>query len=562
MGEASQSGAGALDRPHPVRRIRAVWDGSYPLHPFLFAAASVVAMMAWNIVHTSFADILLSLAGALLFALAVYLIAALFRGRFDRLAAVTASGWVVGCLFYAGLFGRVGVTLNDLLDGGYSMARSLPFALATLALATVLAFLLRKTMIVIHSVLTGIAVVLLISPVWQVVSYEWQHGPARSAYDPDRAMVEIAQHLPTDGGVAAKRPPDIYYFIFDRYASEGVLKQHYGLDNSAIRRFLEEHGFYVARASHSNYLKTGHSLASTFYMDYLDLLEEDERVTGRNWHPIYQMLDDHRVARVLKSLGYEIVQFGSWWVGTYHNPVADENRPHGFSEFEILYLRGTILEPLFHVLPDTPLTMRLDWDYGQCQRVGAQLEEIKRIGVRERKKPVYVFAHFLLPHDPLVFTTDGRCLTEQEAGRRGGTQGYLDQISYANRIIEEIVTTLQSDDREPPIIVIQADEGPVPKRDDRIPWQDATSDELRIKTGILNAYYFPNRDYGALYQDITPVNSFRVLFNASFGASFPLLPDRLFAFPNGRTLYEFHDVTEKIHGSAAVVGAADGQLHP
>ena len=35
------------------------------------------------------------------------------------------------------------------------------------------------------------------------------------------------------------------------------------------------------------------------------------------------MMDDNRVARFLRAQGYEQQQFGSWWVGTHHNPNAD-----------------------------------------------------------------------------------------------------------------------------------------------------------------------------------------------------------------------------------------------
>lgn len=547
MVEAARRRPEMHDAPVSSRRSRIAWDGSWPLHPFVFAAASVMTMMAGNLKHTSFGDVLPSLAGGLLFALAVYLAAALVRRRFDRLSAVIASVWVVGCLYYAGLFGP----LEGLLDDASFAVNALPFALATLALVTALAFFVRRATLVIHYMLTGIAFVLLAGPVWQVAAYEWRNGAAREAYDPGRAMAEIAQYLPAGGLKAAtSRTPDIYHFVFDRYASEGILRRHYDLDNSDIGRFLENRGFYVARTSNSNYHKTGHSLASTFYMDYLDFLERDERVRGSNWHPIYAMLEDHRVARLLKSLGYDFIQFGSWWVGTYDNPVADENHPHGFSEFEMLYLRRTVLGPLFHLLPDTPLTMRLDWDNAQCQRVGPQVEQIKALAERER--PVYVFAHILVPHGPSVFAPDGRCLTRKEAKERGKRQGYTDQIAYANRIIKEVVTALQDRGDSPPIILIQADEGPFPEHDGKVSWQDKPAKKLRIKTGILNAYYFPNGDYRALRRDITPVNSYRVLFNSYFGTAFPLLPDRIFAFPNYRTLYEFHDVTEKVRGPATV----------
>jgi hypothetical protein len=308
--------------------------------------------------------------------------------------------------------------------------------------------------------------------------------------------------------------------------------------------FLEERGFHVARASHANYHRTAHSLASTFYMDYLDLLADAPEIAGDNWQPVHAMLGDHRAARFLKARGYDFFQFGSWWTGTFRNPVADVNRPHGFSEFTMLYLRRTMLRPIFHALPDRPLTMRLDWDNAQCQRVATQIEEIKAIG--ERDRPVYVFAHILVPHGPFNFAADGRCLTMEESGRRGARQGYIDQVAYAGRIIEDVVAHLQAGDRAPPVILIQADEGPFPAFEAGVPLQDQQAQPLRVKTGILNAYYFPNRRYEALSDSITPVNSYRVLFNAVLGADFDLLPDRVFVFPDDKRLYEFHDVTDRI----------------
>jgi hypothetical protein len=363
------------------------------------------------------------------------------------------------------------------------------------------------------------------------------------------------------GPAAAERPPDIYHFVFDRLASDELLARDFGV-KPGIGQFLEKRGFYVAHASHSNYLTTLLSLASTFYLDYLHFLP-DPRVKEDNWHPVQKMLDDHRVARALRARGYEFLQFGGWWRGTYNNPLADENHALGFSEFAMRYLQGTALRPLFWAMPDTGFTMRLDWDRGQCQRVPRQVEMIQNVGVRER--PVYVFAHFLLPHEPFVFAPDGRCLSHAESAERGRQQGYVDQVAYAHRIIEQLVTTLQTEGRPKPIILIQADEGPYPEdgpfpdRDLRIPWQDAPPEHLRIKSGILNAFYFPDGGYDQLRPDITPVNSYRVLFNHYFGADLPLLPDRIYAFPFITDPFEFYDVTSVVRGNA---GASAGDPLP
>lgn len=518
-------------------------DKSYPLHPFLLALASVLSLMVSNLKEVSFFHTGCTLAGVLALAAAVYFGVGALRRRLDARTAVIASIWIGGSLFYSSLFGP----LNGWIGGDHTMLRALPVAVLVLGLLTAGALYVPYTLAnVTNLVLNGIAVVLFATPAWQAVSYEWRHGAARAAYDPDRAaaaMPEIAG-TGTPATATTDRPPDIYHFVFDRYTSEAVLKEHYGLDTSSTGRFLEQRGFFVARGAFANYHRTAFSLASTFYMDTLDVLADAPEVPPDNWQAAHMMLRDHRVSRFLKARGYEFLQYGSWWSGTFRNPAADVNRPHGFSEFNLIYLRKTALRPIFAALPDWRFTRRLDWDNAQCQRMAAQLEDIKSTGGRER--PAYVFAHILIPHGPYNFATDGRCLTREESRKRGPKQGFVDQVVYANRIIEDLVTHLQSEGRPDPVILIQSDEGPFPARKAGVPWHEQPDEALRIKTAILNAYYFPNGNYGQLSDDITPVNSYRALFNAHFGTAFELLPDRTYVSPSDRRLYEFHDVTERV----------------
>ncbi len=69
-------------------------------------------------------------------------------------------------------------------------------------------------------------------------------------------------------------------------------------------------------------------------------------------------------------------------------------------------------------------------------------------------------------------------------------------------------------------------------------------EELRQKFGILNAIYFPDRGYNDLYEDLTPINTFRIIFNRYFGQNFPLLPDTSYSHYSRDDLYSFFDVTE------------------
>jgi hypothetical protein len=64
-------------------------------------------------------------------------------------------------------------------------------------------------------------------------------------------------------------------------------------------------------------------------------------------------------------------------------------------------------------------------------------------------------------------------------------------------------------------VVIQGDHGAF-----------GVSPEDRMK--ILNAFYLPEGGDALIYDEITPVNTFRVIFNYYFGSSLPLLEDKSF----------------------------------
>ena len=68
---------------------------------------------------------------------------------------------------------------------------------------------------------------------------------------------------------------------------------------------------------------------------------------------------------------------------------------------------------------------------------------------------------------------------------------------------------------------------------------------LDERFSIMNAYYFPDKDYSSLYPSITPVNTFRVIFNKYFDENLPLLPDNNY-FSTIYHPYEFIEVTEML----------------
>jgi hypothetical protein len=350
---------------------------------------------------------------------------------------------------------------------------------------------------------------------------------------------------------ASARRPEIYYLIFDRYASATTLATQYGYDNSPFLSELERRGFFVAEDSWANYLKTGFSLSSSLQMEYLD----GERLAAAAASPddrsaIYATLRDHLAVPVtLKALGYEYVQVSSFFEPTATNVDADLTlRFEDGGEFSSSLLATTFLslfesrEPKYDVPPNV-----LYPEPVQRAHTLYQFDVLPE--TRHRPGPTFVFAHFLVPHPPYTFDRDGSQPTSEERAARSEEEEYVRQLEWTNdRILETIDALLDVDSGEEPVIIIQADEGPFPGRyqadQPSFDWLTATEDEVARKMGILNAYRLPIGDpaKAGLYASITPVNSFRVVFNTVFGASLPLLPDRYYLYPSDMRQYEFVEI--------------------
>jgi len=342
---------------------------------------------------------------------------------------------------------------------------------------------------------------------------------------------------------------DIYYLIFDRYANSHSLKEFYDFDNSEFLNNLTDLGFYVAQDSTANYLKTAHSLSSSLNMEYINWLGDVMGKDSEDWSPLYnELLQNYKLLIYLKSKGYKIMHFGSWWQPTAKNEFADYNFIFGWSSrFHQLLFESTVISPIMRLLSLMHIIDHPDFYLAQWQRVRKkfnELEEIPKIG-----DLTFAFVHMNIPHNPHVFDENGNFtnIKEWDFSR----EGYLGQVIYVNKRIEELVRKLIKDSNPSPIIIIQSDEGPFPleyvKNEEFFDWTKANKAQLRKKMGILNAYYFPDIDEeDILYQSITPVNTFRVMLNSYFKEKIDLLPDRNYIFKDHQHLYEFYDVTDKI----------------
>jgi hypothetical protein len=336
---------------------------------------------------------------------------------------------------------------------------------------------------------------------------------------------------------------DVYYLIFDRYAGERTLSDLYGYDNAPFLQTLRDRGFQVVDNALANYPQTTHSLASSLNMVYLDDLAEQVGTDSSNREPLYESFSDPAVAQAFASMGYTYEHIGSWWAVTWVDPAADHNYIYGgVPEFSQVFLDTTILPVLAQKLGISSI----QFERQAYDRIGFQIDSLE--DVSENPDPTFTFAHILLPHPPYVFDAEGNFIPP--GSDRPDEEAYVEQLRHCNDVILQIVDMLRDAPGPEPIIVVQSDEGPHPPEQDGITvmkagWADASDVELGRKLRIINAYYLPHDD-DHIAEDMTPVNTFRVILDDYFGGQLPLLPNRTYIYTEYNRPYEFVDVTDRL----------------
>jgi len=512
--------------------MKAEWSrraSSPGVHPLLFASFPVVFVWSHNLDQgVTLLQGLTALAAAMSFSVVVFCLLRLFLKDWSR-SAVAAS--VIVILFLT--LGRVGALLG--VSGG-PVDVFLVAELLILSLVAIIAVRMIPPPEALTRTLNLISLVLVILNIVPIVAVQ----ESNAAGFPFPSVTERLD--PSASGPER----DVYYLIFDRYAGAETLSTLYGFDNSGFYKWLSDHGFEVTKDALANYPQTSHSLASSLNMSYLDGFARAQGEDSSAWTPIRRTLNDSAIARTFEAMGYEYEHIGSWWEATAADPTADDNHVYGtYTEFLGTFLRTTAIPSIERLFRGTPSFEREEWN-----RVHFQMRALGEIA--SDREPTFTFAHFLLPHTPYIFASDGSFVPPDP--NRPIEEAYIDQLKYTNKVIEQVVTQLQAGSGPAPIIVIQSDEGPHPPAHDqwgeelKLSWAQASDVELGRKLRILNAYYLPGDPAIKPYPTITPVNTFRMILDDYFNGSLPLLPDRTYVFTDFDHPYRFEEVTDRLRG--------------
>ncbi|MEW6568845.1 MAG: hypothetical protein AB1449_11905 [Chloroflexota bacterium] len=492
------------------------------IHPLLLALYPVAALLAHNIAQVQLQDAIRPALAAVGLATVLMAASRLVLGDWQR-AGLLASLAVL--LFFS--YGHVYDLLRQAGGMGATVGRHrylLPVWLVLLALGARAVVRIKGDARRATTVLNAISALALAVPLLQVAYFEIRLNLPTNPSERAGSLGDL--RLP-EGDAA----PDIYYIILDGYTRVDVLERAFDFDNSSFLDSLVALGFFVAEDSRSNYAQTELSLASSLNMDYLEQLGVPLDPNSTDRTSLRPLLVHSAVREKLAALGYRVVAFESGYNPTEW-PDADVYLARrnempllgGVSGFESLLIQTSgamILSDAAGFLPGC-MTVGLEQPLeAHRQQVLFALDQLP--GVASIPGPKFVFVHLVAPHAPFVFDAEGGQPSSGEQPQGAGlsveytpeayARGYTEEITYLNRRILDIVSHILAQPGPEPVIILQADHGADPV-------------SMADRMAILNAYHLPHGEGSQLYPAISPVNSFRVVFNRFFGTAYPMLEDR------------------------------------
>ena len=492
---------------------------SFPFHPFLFVILPPLVIFIGNIEQLYPADLVLP---TLLILIPTIL---LWIGFTFFFKSSTKSGLIVSLmivLFFS--YGTIFTKLNGIIvNFQISNTFFIFLFLGIFILGFLYCFKTKRKLNNITTILNVVVITLIAVTSTQLIGYDFNQS---HIFEDD--VDTSTQFRLTD---SLSEYPDIYYIILDEYAGSKILNDTFDYDNSEFINFLNTTGFNTPLQTQSNYFVSFLSLSSTLNMQYVNFYTDEVGIDSKDRRLSYNLLHNNRLMQILESNGYSTINFDSNWGPTNAIKIASQNlcekSPVFDSELFIMVLGNSMLKPIY-----VDLFLPADRERVLC--IFSELPEIQF----ESKKPIFVFAHIMLPHGPYVWGPNGehKKIASLMHGVEEDKKAYVDQLKFTNKMVQEMIEKIMDEKKRPKIIIIQSDHGDTAgKYKSGSAW---THDRL----SNINYILLPDKNENPLYNTMTPVNTFRVLFNDYFNTNFEVLED--IVFDSGYdTPYDFSDVT-------------------
>ena len=339
----------------------------------------------------------------------------------------------------------------------------------------------------------------------------------------------------TDAITVSPERPDTYFLVFDSYPGTTFLEHYLKYDNSPLNVILKKKGFYVAGNPRSNYNRTALSMASTLNFEYLQGVNSQSVIEPRYYNQASLSIEHSAALAIFIHSGYKIFNL-SFFDLEQHPSISKENFLVLADDKMLLY--NTLIENfrrdlLWHFpwaldanekdirsQPQTGIKYVMNTGFRKRNFNNAIIDSLQKIPSQYSNKPKFVYAHFYLPHPPFFYDSNGRELpvnSETVEQTMQCNTCFLSYLEYTNKVMLKTVEAILDGPGKPPVIIIQSDHG----------YRDFAKSFVGEDQYFKNysAFYFPDRNYTMLYDTISNINTFPVIFNKYFKTNIPLQKD-------------------------------------
>lgn len=312
--------------------------------------------------------------------------------------------------------------------------------------------------------------------------------------------------------------PDIFFLLFDEYAGSASLKEQYNFRNDIDSFLLAKH-FSVQQHSRSNYSFTPFSMSSILNMSYIDGIQNPKAVSADDYANCNLLIRDNQVIKYLDRQGYEVINYSVFDLAGNPSRVDQSFLPLKTKLISDRTLFSHMNKDIgWLLITRFPFNLFSKNYFLRHKLNNEKFEDLVMKSASDTSaRPRFIYAHFYMPHPPYFYDSKGQPKAQEVVFQEYNTNpstSYLEYVTYTNTKVKSIINTIQQHNPGA-VIVFMGDHG----------FREKDSKKYQYFFQNMNAVYFPDQQYGALYDSISGVNQFRVILNKYFHAGFPLLKD-------------------------------------
>ncbi len=310
-------------------------------------------------------------------------------------------------------------------------------------------------------------------------------------------LIELNQNSKTENKIIYNKTPNIYWLLFDEYASFNQIQKYYNYDNP-LKDFLLNKKFIISENSYNESWYTSTVITNYINLSYVvtdkteDIIKSKYRTSNAN------------LFTKLKIHGYSIDGIGetiNWGIKPVEGKIKATVMDEDGNNFYSLFMKKTIFYPL----------IRED-QFERAKFINNTFNYLNYIDYSDDKNK-FIFTYLCTPHLPFLFDEYGNNIDYALSNNWKDKQIYLGQYKYITKQIISVVDHILETDPNC-IIVLQSDHGARGNEEIIIDEKD--------KREILNCVYYKGYTNIDL-EGLSGVNTLRVILNNVLELNYEIL---------------------------------------